>query len=117
MRRLWLLFAQTVTIALALYFVYSAVPRPNGRGAAPVFGGAPPAVLADSSLPPSQGSFRAAAGRAMPAVVNILTTKAVRKHTRWRATRFSRNSSANATRTMNRTAWAPASSSAPKAIS
>ncbi|WP_035374557.1 trypsin-like peptidase domain-containing protein [Pseudoduganella violaceinigra] len=75
MRRLWLLFAQTVTIALALYFVYSAVQRP---AAAPAALASRAAVLADAS-PPSPGSYRAAAGRAMPAVVNILTTKAVRK--------------------------------------
>ncbi|WP_374584348.1 trypsin-like peptidase domain-containing protein [Pseudoduganella sp.] len=78
MRKLWLLFAQTVTIALALYFVYTAVQRPG-----PAAVGAPPALrgaaLADASLPPSPGSYRVAAGRAMPAVVNILTTKAVRK--------------------------------------
>ncbi|HEY0589763.1 MAG TPA: Do family serine endopeptidase [Pseudoduganella sp.] len=78
MRKLWLLFAQTVTIALALYFVYAAVQRPAVL-TKPVPVAANTAVLADSSAPPSPGSYRAAAGRAMPAVVNILTTKAVRK--------------------------------------
>jgi serine protease DegQ len=80
MRRLWLLFAQTVTIALALYFVYTAVQRP-----APLAGG-PAAVAAsrnaaaaDAGAPVSPGSYRNAASRAMPAVVNILTSKAVRK--------------------------------------
>ncbi|MTW09840.1 Do family serine endopeptidase [Pseudoduganella eburnea] len=79
MRKLWLLFAQTVTIALALYFVYTAVQRP----APPA--GAPAAVAASrSNVPadagsPSPGSYRNAASRAMPAVVNILTSKAVRK--------------------------------------
>jgi serine protease DegQ len=78
MRKLWLLFAQTVTIALALYFVYTAVQRPAVLPKpAPV--AANTAVLADASAPPSPGSYRAAASRAMPAVVNILTTKAVRK--------------------------------------
>ncbi|HWW69884.1 MAG TPA: 2-alkenal reductase, partial [Duganella sp.] len=33
MRRLWLLFAQTVTVVLALYFVYATV---GPHGAAPV---------------------------------------------------------------------------------
>ncbi len=78
MRRLWLLFAQTVTIALALYFVYTAVQRPSVLPK-PVPTAAHTATLADASAPPSPGSYRAAASRAMPAVVNILTTKAVRK--------------------------------------
>ncbi|MGK5044336.1 Do family serine endopeptidase [Janthinobacterium sp. GB4P2] len=72
MRRFWLLFAQTVTIALALYFVYGAL-RPASRvqqlgsAAKPV----PVVETASSSLAP--GSYRDAAARAMPAVVNILT--------------------------------------------
>ena len=72
MRRFWLLFAQTVTIALALYFVYGAL-RPASRvqqlgsPATPV----PVVETASSSLAP--GSYRDAAARAMPAVVNILT--------------------------------------------
>lgn len=72
MRRFWLLFAQTVTIALALYFVYGAL-RPASRvqqlgsPAMPV----PVVETASSSLAP--GSYRDAAARAMPAVVNILT--------------------------------------------
>ena len=72
MRRFWLLFAQTVTIALALYFVYGAL-RPASRvqqlgsPAKPV----PVVETASSSLAP--GSYHDAAARAMPAVVNILT--------------------------------------------
>jgi serine protease DegQ len=81
MRKLWLLFAQTVTIALALYFVYAAVQRPAAPGGAPaaLSAAARGSAVSDATLPPSPGSYRAAAGRAMPAVVNILTTKAVRK--------------------------------------
>ncbi|KAB8046421.1 Do family serine endopeptidase [Janthinobacterium rivuli] len=66
------MFAQTVTIALALYFVYGAL-RPASRVqqlgsvAKPV----PVVETASSSLAP--GSYRDAAARAMPAVVNILT--------------------------------------------
>ncbi|PLY40680.1 2-alkenal reductase [Janthinobacterium sp. ROICE36] len=66
------MFAQTVTIALALYFVYGAL-RPASRvqqlgsAAKPV----PVVETASSSLSP--GSYRDAAARAMPAVVNILT--------------------------------------------
>lgn len=79
MRRLWLLFAQTVTIALALYFVYMAVQRPAPVAGAPAAAATRGAVLADAGALATPGSYRAAAGRAMPAVVNILTTKAVRK--------------------------------------
>ena len=76
MRRFWLLFAQTVTIALALYFVYGAL-RPASRvqqlgsAAKPV----PVVETASSSLAP--GSYRDAAARAMPAVVNILINRGV----------------------------------------
>jgi serine protease DegQ len=78
MRRYWLLFAQTVTVALALYFVIAAL-RPDWlqRGRLLQSG-----TLADTVpvlqaplLPASGGSYREAAGRAMPAVVNILTSK------------------------------------------
>ena len=78
MRRFWLLFAQTVTIALALYFVYGAL-RPASRvqqlgsPATPI----PVVETASSSLAP--GSFRDAAARAMPAVVNILTSQAPKR--------------------------------------
>jgi len=81
MRRLWLLFAQTVTVALALYFVYTAVVTDR---AAPVrlqqMGSAErpaPMLEAGPSKPPALagGSYRNAAARAMPAVVNIITSK------------------------------------------
>jgi len=89
MRRLWLLFAQAVTVVLALYFVYSAM-RPDwpglpgfsglsgGAAPAPQLGGARSALLGGNG-PPSPGSYRAAAALAMPAVVNVLTTKAPRR--------------------------------------
>jgi serine protease DegQ len=82
MRRFWLLFAQTVTIALGVYIVLASM-RPDmlarwygrvqlGTSSTPV------AVLqAPASVPPANGSYREAARRAMPAVVNILTTKAL----------------------------------------
>jgi serine protease DegQ len=85
MRRLWLLFAQTVTVVLALYFVYMAVARDRP---APVrvqqMGNTdhPAAMLeAGPSKPPvsAGGSYRAAAARAMPAVVNIITSKAPKR--------------------------------------
>jgi serine protease DegQ len=81
-RRLWLLFAQTVTVALALYFVVAAL-RPDWLGRAPLQvpvgpgARAVPVLQAQSGPPPA--SYREAAGRAMPAVVNILTSKASRE--------------------------------------
>jgi serine protease DegQ len=82
LRRFWLLFAQTVTIALALYFVVATL-RPDWLGRQPVQlplgpGARGVPVLQAPSLPIS-GSYREAAGRAMPAVVNILTSKALRE--------------------------------------
>ncbi len=78
MRRIWLLFAQVVTIALALYMVTAAV-RPDlvARGRAQLAGGGAPAtVLQAASTEAPVGTYREAARRAMPAVVNILTSKA-----------------------------------------
>jgi serine protease DegQ len=81
-RRLWLLFAQVVTVALALYFVVAAL-RPDWLGRPPVqvpvgVGARDVPVLQAQSGPPT-ASYREAAGRAMPAVVNILTSKASRE--------------------------------------
>jgi len=83
MRRYWLLFAQTVTIALGLYAVVAAL-RPGWLERAPtqVGIGTPgrsiPVLQAPGTSLPTPGSYREAAGRAMPAVVNILTSKAMR---------------------------------------
>ena len=75
MRRLWLLFAQTVTIVLALYLVYAAVGMRAARAPAQVRQVAGASVLEASPAAPAPNSYREAAGRAMPAVVNILTSK------------------------------------------
>ncbi|GAA5158626.1 trypsin-like peptidase domain-containing protein [Viridibacterium curvum] len=81
MRRLWLIFAQTVTIALALLLVVS-VLRPDWlpRGDAPA-----PAVQV-LSAPPSTASaalpatgYAQAAQAALPAVVPIFTSKAIKQ--------------------------------------
>jgi serine protease DegQ len=81
MRRYWLLFAQTVTVALALYFVVSAL-RPDWLRLPPrrveVATVANQVPVLQAGGGPAPGSYREAAGRAMPAVVNILTTKALR---------------------------------------
>ena len=84
MRRYWLLFTQTVTVALALYFVVLTLRPEWLRGAVqPAHlgsGGDAVAVLQAPRLPALAGSYRAAAGRAMPAVVNILTSKSLGKN-------------------------------------
>ena len=83
MRRYWLLFAQTVTIALGVYAVIAAL-RPAWLERAPTQvgigtpGRAIPVLQAPGAGGASPGSYRDAAGRAMPAVVNILTSKALR---------------------------------------
>jgi serine protease DegQ len=81
MRRFWLLFAQTVTIALGLYFVIAAM-RPEWLSAPAarlrVGSAANPVSVLQAPPLPTSGSYRDAAGRAMPAVVNILTSKALR---------------------------------------
>jgi serine protease DegQ len=85
MRRLWLLFAQTVTVGLAIWFIVASL-KPEWAGG--ILGGARGARMAASSVPmmeaptsaPAvQGSYRDAARRAMPAVVNIFTTKGARQ--------------------------------------
>jgi serine protease DegQ len=78
MRRLWLLFAQTVTIAFGLYLVLATV-RPawiaRALPAHRIDTGPAPVLQAAASLKPEGASFRDAAGRAMPAVVNIFSSK------------------------------------------
>jgi serine protease DegQ len=84
MQRLWLLFAQTVTVGLALWFIVATLKpdwaKPdNGPANVPVTVSAVP--MQESRSPPSatQGSYREASARAMPAVVNIYTTKEARQ--------------------------------------
>ena len=82
LRRLWLLFAQVVTVALALYFVVATM-RPEWLSRAPVQvpvgPGARQVPVLQAPSGPVGESYRAAAGRAMPAVVNIFTSKASRE--------------------------------------
>jgi serine protease DegQ len=92
MRRAWLLFAQTVTVAVALLFVVATL-KPEWLGRAPggwlPNAGAPasPAAPAVVSLPPpvqtvtlgggaAPGSYAEAAKRAAPAVVSITASRA-----------------------------------------
>jgi serine protease DegQ len=80
MYRLWIIFAQAATVAVALLFVVSTfrpewLPARNGS-AAPVVHQAPSA----GPLPTvaSVGSYNEAVRRATPSVVNIFTSKEVR---------------------------------------
>jgi serine protease DegQ len=81
MRRFWLLFAQTVTIGLALWFIVTTL-KPDWASKA--LSGVQNVHIASSTVSlheaptrgmPTQGSYREAAKRAMPSVVNIFTTK------------------------------------------
>ncbi|MFZ4286953.1 trypsin-like peptidase domain-containing protein [Variovorax sp. HJSM1_2] len=77
MKRLWLVFAQSVTVLLAAYFVVATLkPEWIGR---PTRGGFGSVSLieapASTSTAPVAGSFSAAARQASPAVVSINTSK------------------------------------------
>ena len=86
MRRLWLLFSQTVTIALAALFVVSTLKPEWVRFGTPdsTLANAPAVVTiqdapAAPAAAPAAGSYSAAALKAMPAVVSITTSKAPRR--------------------------------------
>jgi len=82
MRRLWLLFAQTVTVTLALWFIVATLrPEWLSRNATGIHLESKPVPVQEATGPDAlsdQGSYREAARRAMPAVVNIFTTKEAR---------------------------------------
>ena len=75
MKRLWLLFAQSVTVLVAAYFVVATLSS-SSAGIALIE--APPA----STAQPAVGSFSGAARKASPAVVSINTSKAAVRHPR-----------------------------------
>jgi len=80
MKRFWLLFAQTVTVCVALYFVVATL-QPGWVRQAPWSSGVGVALLEappSTSTAPPTGSFRAAVHKALPAVVSITTSKEVR---------------------------------------
>ena len=86
LRRFWLFFAQAVTVVLAVWFVVATLkPEWLQRGRVAVQSGSPIVALkevvpnvAGSSAP---GSYSEAAQQAMPAVVNIFTSKNGNKQT------------------------------------
>ena len=88
MKRIWLLFAQAVTVLLAAWFVVSTM-KPEwvgqrGRlssGPVSIIEAAPPAAVASGAqIPAAAGSFTAAAKKAAPAVVSINSSKAARNN-------------------------------------
>lgn len=76
MRRFWLLFAQSITIGLALWFILTTL-KPEWTRSTPDFQvrSAGSVVQMQEVAPgtPAPGSYRDAAKKAMPAVVNIFT--------------------------------------------
>ncbi|HEY8027713.1 MAG TPA: Do family serine endopeptidase [Burkholderiaceae bacterium] len=77
MRRLWLPFAQTVTIGLALLFITKTLKPEWLDGLHHSHAVALQEAPAGTSV--GQGSYRDAAKRAMPSVVNIFTSKETRQ--------------------------------------
>jgi serine protease DegQ len=84
MRRLWLIFSQAVTVALALLFVVATL-KPEWLKRAP--GQMLPQIVSiatvpdgGSAAPPAPGSLAGAAQRAAPAVVSIAASKAPPKN-------------------------------------
>lgn len=83
MKRLWLLFAQTVTVVLAAYFVVATL-KPDWMPGRPARTGTVALLEAPAgstgAVPP--GSFRLAAQKSSAAVVSINTSKAARNDPR-----------------------------------
>jgi len=84
MQRLWLLFAQTITVVLALWFIVTTLQPKwasgliSRTGTAQVTSTAVPMLEVARNVP-TQGSYREAAKRAMPSVVNIYTSKGAKQ--------------------------------------
>ena len=81
MRRLWLIFAQTVTVSLAVLFVISTL-KPEWLGKAPAN---TPRIVAlqeavpNETAPSAAATYRDAARRALPSVVHIFTAQKIRQ--------------------------------------
>ena len=90
MKRLWLLFAQAVTVMVAAYFVVATL-KPEWLNRRPSVGGAISLFQAPASAPVTQampGSYSGAAQKASPAVVAINTSTAARRGPRSDDPRF-----------------------------
>ena len=89
MRKTWLIFSQTVTVAVALLFVVATfkpewLGRSPGRMLPQIVSIATAPNTAAASLPPSASAtgagYRAAAQRAAPAIVSIVASKVSPRH-------------------------------------
>jgi len=85
LHRLWLIFAQTATVCVAVLFVVTTfkpewLPTGTAPGTTPTASAPAPAIEAPQAplVARHAESFHDAVGRAMPAVVNIFTSKEVR---------------------------------------
>ncbi|NYT84398.1 S1C family serine protease [Pollutimonas harenae] len=74
MRRLWLLFAQTVTICLGILFIVASL-RPDWLAESPKVPAQGPAAAAPAASVPQVSSYHAAVAHATASVVNIYTSK------------------------------------------
>ncbi|MBC3877990.1 Do family serine endopeptidase [Undibacterium sp. FT79W] len=84
MRRLWLLFAQTVTVGLAIWFIVTTLkPGWVNQPFSAAQGGPMVSALSLKEAPANsvgaQSSYRGAAQKAMPSVVNIYTSKEIQR--------------------------------------
>lgn len=125
LRRFWLFFAQAVTVVLAVLFVIATLkPEWLQRGKAAVQSGSP--IVALKEVAPlghsgtSSNSYAEAAKVAMPAVVNIFSSKNAPKRNNPQANadpwfRFFSETVCLSSARNRLPAWAPASSSARKA--
>ncbi|MCK2089767.1 Do family serine endopeptidase [Thauera aromatica] len=75
MRRLWLIFAQAVTVSVAVLFVVNTLRPEWLRDTAPASVVAILEAPAGTERTPAAGSYAAAAQRSMPAVVHVFTSK------------------------------------------
>ena len=81
MQRLWLLFAQTITVCLAIWFIVATLKpewasrMSNGALRTRTPSSSVSLLEAPPNATPAEGSYRSAAKRAMPSVVNIFTSK------------------------------------------
>ena len=84
MKRLWLLFSQTVTVLVAAYFVVATL-QPDWVRRGGILSGAGIALIEAPPTPKGEiapGSLSGAARKAAPAVVSINTSKAAVRHPR-----------------------------------
>ena len=77
MQRLWLIFAQTVTVALAILFVVTTL-KPEWLGHRPSVVSLQESPLLSDEEGRAPGSYREAARLALPSVVHIYTTQEIK---------------------------------------